>query len=72
MDKRSDSAEHFGNDQAAYESYRKFHDGLAGLKKPEKLSAVIEKGLDSYAAVFFPVATLRWWICRKTRTLPRY
>ncbi len=54
MDKRSDSAAHFGNDSAVYESYRKFHDGLTGLKKPEKLSALIEKGLDRYAAVFFP------------------
>lgn len=54
MDKRSDSAAHFGNDVAIYESYRKFHDGLVGLKKPQKLSAVIEKGLAPYAAVFFP------------------
>ena len=54
MDKRSDSADHFGNDRALYDSYRKFHDGLTGLKKPEKLSAVIEKGLDPYVAVFFP------------------
>lgn len=54
MDKRSDSPDHFGNDHALYESYRKFHEGLTGLKNPEKLSSVIEKGLDSYAAVFFP------------------
>ncbi|CAH1385261.1 type 1 glutamine amidotransferase domain-containing protein [Candidatus Nitrotoga sp. M5] len=54
MDKRSDSADHFGNDRGVYESYRKFHDGLTGLKRPEKLSALIEKGLDRYAAVFFP------------------
>tara|TARA_R110001592_G_scaffold363371_2_gene685890 strand:- start:25094 stop:25747 length:654 start_codon:yes stop_codon:yes gene_type:complete len=49
MDKRSDSADHFGNDPEIYESYRQFHDGLAGLKSPERLSAVIEKGLDPYA-----------------------
>lgn len=54
MDKNSDSADHFGNDQALYESYREFHDGLTGLKNPEKLSSVIENGLDSYAAVLFP------------------
>lgn len=54
MDKHSDSVIYFGNDPAVYESYRKFHDGLNGLQKPKKLSAVIQEGLDQYAAVFFP------------------
>ncbi|CAA0126073.1 Protein/nucleic acid deglycase HchA [Halioglobus japonicus] len=54
LDKRSDSADHFGNDPVVYASYRTFHDGLAGLKSPEKLSDVIEEGLAPYAAVFFP------------------
>lgn len=54
MDKTSDSADHFGKDEAVYASYRQFHDTLTGLKQPEKLSTVIEQGLDSYAAVFFP------------------
>jgi putative intracellular protease/amidase len=54
MDKRSDSPRYFQNDRAVYESYRQFHDGLKGLKKPERLSAVIQDGLDQYAAVFFP------------------
>jgi putative intracellular protease/amidase len=54
MDKRSDSASHFGNDTALYESYRKFHDQLSGLKNPEELASVIEKGLDNYVAVLFP------------------
>lgn len=54
MDKTSDSADHFGKDEAVYASYRQFHDTLIGLKQPKKLSAVIEQGLDSYAAVFFP------------------
>ena len=54
LDKRSDSPRYFQNDRAVYESYRTFHDGLKGLKKPEQFSAVIQEGLDQYAAVFFP------------------
>jgi putative intracellular protease/amidase len=54
MDKRSDSPDHFGKDPLAYQSYREFHDRLEGLQNPQKLSAVIEKGLEHYSAVFFP------------------
>jgi len=54
MDKSSDSAEYFGKDEAKYKSYKAFHDGLTGLKQPQKLSKVVESGLDQYNGVFFP------------------
>ncbi len=54
MDAHSASATHFGDDVAAYESYRKFHGGLKGLRNPKRLSTVIAEGLEPFVAVFFP------------------
>ena len=54
MDSSSDTADYFGKDEAKYKDFKAFHDGLTGLKSPEKLSKVIEEGLDKYQGVFFP------------------
>ncbi len=61
MDKVSDSAFWFHNDQAAYKSYRDLCEqeglcgsGVVGAKHLLSLNAVIKGGLDSYAAVLFP------------------
>lgn len=54
MDKHSDSPKYFGGDEAKYESYKAFNDSLTGLRNPQKLSDVVDSGLDRFDGVFFP------------------
>lgn len=54
MDLHSDSVDFFGKNQAEYQAAKTFHDRLAGLKSPRKLSEVVKEGLTQYDAVFFP------------------
>lgn len=54
MDVHSDSASYFGNDAGKYADFKKFHDGLAGLKAPQRLSEVVAGGLDGYSGIFVP------------------
>jgi putative intracellular protease/amidase len=54
MDVRSDTNDFFGKDQERYLAAKAFHDALTGLKKPQKISAVIDSGLSEFRAVFFP------------------
>jgi putative intracellular protease/amidase len=54
IDKASDSAQHFDNDEAAYQRARSFFDNDPSMNRVRTLRAVIEEGLEGYAAVFIP------------------
>lgn len=54
MDEASDSAVHFGGDQTAYERARDFWVNDPVMNNVRTLRAVLEEGLDDYAAVFVP------------------
>ncbi len=54
MDVNSAIAQFFGGDEAKLQDYLKFHDSLAALKNPARISDVIASGLDQYSAVFVP------------------
>lgn len=54
IDPASDSAQHFGGDEAAYRRGRTFYDQDPAMTKSHTLRAVIDEGLDGYAAVFVP------------------
>jgi putative intracellular protease/amidase len=54
MDIHSDSADFFNKDNAKYQKAKIFHDNLVELQSPQKLTRVIQNGLDQYDAVFFP------------------
>jgi putative intracellular protease/amidase len=54
MDEASDSAAHFGGDQAAYSRAKSFWGNNPVMNQVHNLSSVIEKGLDNYAGVFVP------------------
>jgi putative intracellular protease/amidase len=54
IDPASDSAAHFGNDQAAYERAKAFYATDPAMNDVQTLRAVVEAGLDTYAAVFVP------------------
>jgi putative intracellular protease/amidase len=54
MDAHSDSPSYFGGDKAKYADFKKFHDGLSGLKSPARLADVVRHGLDGYAGIFIP------------------
>src|SRR5215467_13773173 len=53
-DEVSDSAVHFGGDQAAYSRAKAFWANDPAMNQVHTLSSVIKEGLDSYAAVFVP------------------
>jgi putative intracellular protease/amidase len=54
LDKNSENASFFGNDEKKYREARAFHDNLIALKQPKKLSEVINQGLGEYRGVLFP------------------
>jgi Putative intracellular protease/amidase len=54
MDEASDSAVHFGGDQAAYSRARAFWENDPIMNQVRTLSSLIKDGLDGYAAVFVP------------------
>jgi len=54
IDAASDSAAHFGGDEAAYQSAKTFWNENPAMNPARSLRSVIEEGLDNYAAVFVP------------------
>jgi putative intracellular protease/amidase len=54
IDEASDSAQHFGRDEAAYAQATRFFDEDPAMNRVRTLHAVIEEGLDVYAGVFVP------------------
>src|SRR5215468_1353643 len=54
IDEVSDSAVHFGGDQAAYSRAKDFWANDASTNQVRTLRSVIDEGLDGYAGVFVP------------------
>jgi putative intracellular protease/amidase len=54
IDAASDSAQHFGGDEAAYAGAKSFYADHASMNAVRTLRAVIDEGLDGYAGVFVP------------------
>src|SRR5262249_57606105 len=54
IDEASDSAMHFGGDQAAYSRAKTFWENDPAVNQVRTLRSVINEGLDGYAAVFVP------------------
>src|SRR5262250_1013011 len=54
IDEASDSAVHFGGDQAAYSRAKEFWANDPAMNQARTLRSVINDGLDGYAAVFVP------------------
>jgi len=54
IDPVSDSAQHFGGDQQAYERARSFFYTDPAMTQVRSLRSVLDEGLDGYAAVFIP------------------
>src|SRR5215471_5961739 len=54
IDEASDSAVHFGADQAAYSRAKAFWANDPAMNQVHTLRSVIKEGLDSYAGVFVP------------------
>src|SRR5262249_5627088 len=54
IDEASDSAVHFGGDQAAYSRAKEFWANNSSMNQVRTLRSVIKEGLDGYAAVFVP------------------
>jgi putative intracellular protease/amidase len=54
IDEASDSAQHFGGDEAAYVSAKTFYVDDPSMNQGRTLRSVIEEGLDNYAGVFVP------------------
>jgi putative intracellular protease/amidase len=54
IDAASDSPEHFGGDQAAYERAKRFYANDPAMTNVRTLQAVVDEGLEGYAAVFVP------------------
>lgn len=54
IDPASESAQHFGGDEAAYQRARAFFADDASTNQGRTLRSVIDEGLDKYAAVFVP------------------
>src|SRR5262247_981032 len=54
IDEVSDSAVHFGGDQAAYSRAKAFWADDPAMNQVRTLRSVIDEGLDHYAAVFVP------------------
>jgi putative intracellular protease/amidase len=54
IDEASESAQHFGGDEQAYQCARTFYASHAAMNEVRTLRAVIEQGLDDYAGVFVP------------------
>jgi putative intracellular protease/amidase len=54
IDEPSDSAQHFGGDEAAYRRAKAFFADHPSMNQGRTLRSVIDEGLDNYAAVFVP------------------
>jgi putative intracellular protease/amidase len=54
IDAPSDSAQHFGGDEAAYQRARAFFANDPSMNQGRTLRSVIDEGLEKYAAVFVP------------------
>src|SRR5262245_21834794 len=54
IDEASDSAVHFGGDQAAYSRAKEFWANDPSMNHVRTLRSAIKEGLDNYAAVFVP------------------
>ena len=54
IDEASDSAEHFGGDEAAYTRAKSFYADHPSMNRVRTLCSVIDDGLDSYVGVFAP------------------
>ena len=54
IDEASDSAQHFGGDEAAYQKAKQFYASHPSMNPARTLKSVIEGGLENIAAVFFP------------------
>jgi putative intracellular protease/amidase len=54
IDEVSNTVDHFGGDQAAYDRASRFFDDNAAMNDVRTLRSVIEGGLDGYAGVFVP------------------
>src|SRR5215471_11924006 len=54
IDEASDSAQHFGGDEAAYQKAKQFYASHSSMNPARTLKSVIAGGLENVAAVFFP------------------
>ena len=54
IDPASDHAAHFGGDEKAYRRARDFFDKDPSMTNVRTLRAIVDEGLDQYAAVFVP------------------
>lgn len=54
IDPASDSAKHFGGDEAAYQRAKTFYAKDPAMNTVRTLRSVVEEGLDGYAGVFVP------------------
>src|SRR5262245_11854496 len=54
IDEASDSAQHFGGDEAAYQRARDFFATDPSMNQGRTLRSVIDEGLEKYAGVFVP------------------
>lgn len=54
IDEASDSAQHFGGDEQAYQRARAFFSRDPSMTQVRTLRSVLEEGLDGYAGVFVP------------------
>lgn len=54
IDEASDSAAHFGGDEAAYRRAWAFFDDDPSMNQGRTLRSVIDEGLENYAAIFIP------------------
>jgi putative intracellular protease/amidase len=54
IDAASDSAQHFGGDEAAYARASRFFADDPAMNQVRRLRSVVEDGLDGYAGVFVP------------------
>ena len=54
IDEVSDSAQHFGGDEAAYQRARAFFANDPSMNQGRTLRSVIDEGLETYASVFVP------------------
>ncbi len=54
MDKVSDSAFWFGNDETYYRRVRSAYENLAEIKKPQRLSDILRQNPEEFAGIFLP------------------
>jgi len=54
IDEASDSAQHFGGDDAAYQRAKAFFADHPSMNQGRTLRSVIDEGLENYAAIFVP------------------